>query len=80
MPLMNLPRCMTVVRLSDSRLVVSSAIALDEKEMCALDALPNDTHRLDAKVWRECYQRCRWSLSREGQQASACRYDGAELR
>jgi len=33
MPLMDQPRRMTVVRLNDSRLVVFSAIALDEDEM-----------------------------------------------
>jgi hypothetical protein len=38
MPLMNLPRRMTVVRLHDSRLVVFSAIALAEHAMAALEA------------------------------------------
>ena len=38
MPLMELSRRMTVVRLNDSRLVVFSAIALDEDEMAALEA------------------------------------------
>ena len=33
MPLGNLPRRMTVVRLRDSRLLIWSAIALDDKEM-----------------------------------------------
>src|SRR5215467_2508300 len=37
MPLMDLPRRMTVVRLADSRLVVWSAIALDETEMARLE-------------------------------------------
>ena len=63
MPLGSFPRRMTVVRLSDSRLVVWSAIALDEKEMTALEALgrpaflivPNDHHRLDAGAWKERY-------------------------
>jgi hypothetical protein len=63
MPLMDLPRRMTVVRLSDSRLVVWSAIALDEKEMATLEAfgrpafliVPNDHHRLDAKAWKDRY-------------------------
>src|SRR4029079_773339 len=36
MPLGRFPRRMTVVRLSGSRLVVWSAIALDEKEMATL--------------------------------------------
>jgi hypothetical protein len=63
MPLGSFPRRMTVVRLSDSRLVVWSAIALDEKEMATLEAfgrpafliVPNDHHRLDAKAWKERY-------------------------
>jgi hypothetical protein len=38
MPLTELSRRMTVVRLIDSRLVVFSAIALDEDEMAALEA------------------------------------------
>jgi len=35
---MELPRRMTVVRLNDARLVVFSAIALDESEMTWLEA------------------------------------------
>jgi len=60
MPLVDLPRRMTVVRLADSRLVVWSAIALDDTEMTRLEAfgspafliVPNDHHRLDAKAWK----------------------------
>jgi len=63
MPLMHLPRRMTVVRLADSRLVVYSAIALDEVEMAALEdygepaflVVPGDHHRLDAHVWKLRY-------------------------
>jgi hypothetical protein len=63
MPLMNLPRRMTVVRLSDARLVVFSAIALDEGQMAALEAfghpayliVPSDKHRLDARIWKDRY-------------------------
>ena len=63
MPLMDLPRRMTVVRLVDARLVVFSAIALDENEMSALEAygrpafliVPSDKHRLDAKPWKDRY-------------------------
>ena len=63
MPLMDLPRRMTVVRLSDSRLVVFSAIALDDDEMAALETfgrpayliVPSDKHRLDAKIWKDRY-------------------------
>lgn len=63
MPLMDLPRRMTVVRLNDSRLVVYSAIALDEDEMTSLEAygrpafliVPSDKHRLDARIWKDRY-------------------------
>lgn len=63
MPLMDLPRRMTVVRLVDSRLVVFSAVALDAAEMTALEdfgriaflIVPSDKHRLDAKIWKDRY-------------------------
>jgi len=63
MPLMDLPRRMTVVRLNDSRLIVYSAIALDEDEMTWLEAygrpafliVPSDKHRLDARIWKDRY-------------------------
>ncbi len=63
MPLMTLPRRMTVVRLAGRRLVVFSAIALGELEMDRLEQfgtpafliVPNDHHRMDAKVWKERY-------------------------
>jgi hypothetical protein len=63
MPLMDLPRRMTVVRLADAGLVVFSAIALDDDEMAALESygrpayliVPSDRHRLDAKTWKDRY-------------------------
>ena len=63
MPLADLPRRMTVARLADGRLVIFSAIALDEDEMLALErfgtpaflVVPNDHHRLDAKIWKDRY-------------------------
>jgi hypothetical protein len=63
MPLAEFPRRMTVVRLDDGRLVIFSAIALDEPEMQQLEAygepafliVPNDLHRIDAKVWKDRY-------------------------
>ena len=63
MPLLDLPRRMTVVRLHDSRLVVWSAIALDDAAMATFEAfgrpaflvVPNDHHRLDAKAWKNRY-------------------------
>jgi hypothetical protein len=62
-PLMDLPRRMTVARLADKRLVVFSAIALDESSMRVFDTygrpaflvVPSHRHRLDAKVWKERY-------------------------
>jgi hypothetical protein len=67
MPVGDVPRRMTVARLADSRLVVYSAIALDEAEMAALEAfgtpsylvVPNDIHRMDAKIWKDRYPNMR---------------------
>ena len=63
MPLADFTRRMTVVRLHDDRLVIFSAIALEESEMQQLEAygdpafliVPNDLHRLDAKIWKDRY-------------------------
>jgi len=63
MPVGDLPRRMTAVRLDDGRLVIFSAIALDEEEMQKLESLgepaylivPSDHHRLDAKAWKDRY-------------------------
>ena len=63
MPVGDVPRRMTVVRLRDGRLVIYSAIALDEAEMRALEdfgqpaflIVPNDIHRMDAKIWKDRY-------------------------
>jgi hypothetical protein len=63
MPLGTFPRRMTVVRLPDSRLIIYSAIALDEPEMRALEGwgrpsyliVPSDIHRKDAKIWKDRY-------------------------
>jgi len=60
-------RRMTIVRLQDSRLVIFSAIALDEAEMRALEdfgepaflIVPNDIHRMDAKIWKDRYRALR---------------------
>jgi hypothetical protein len=57
-PMGDVERRMTVVRLHDGRLVVYSAIALDEAEMRALEhfgkpsflIVPSAIHRLDAKI------------------------------
>jgi hypothetical protein len=58
-----LPRRMTIVRLSDRRLVIFSAIALREDEMRRVEdygtlaflLVPNAIHRLDAKIWKDRY-------------------------
>jgi hypothetical protein len=63
MPMMSLPRRMTVVRLNGSRLIVFSAISLDQDGMAKLEAygrpafliVPSDKHRLDAKPWKNRY-------------------------
>jgi hypothetical protein len=63
MPVANMKRRMTVVRLRGGRLVIFSAVALDEEEMHALEnfgepaflIVPNDHHRLDSKIWKDRY-------------------------
>lgn len=63
MPLMVLTRRMTVVRLADRRLVIYSAMALDEAQMATLErfgvpaflVVPNDHHRMDAPAWKQRY-------------------------
>jgi hypothetical protein len=62
-PMGEVSRRMTVVRLSDRRLVIYSAIALHEAEMDAIESfgtpayliVPNALHRLDAKPWKDRY-------------------------
>lgn len=63
MPIGDFPRRMTIVRLRDRRLVIFSAIALDEGEMREIEqfgdpaflVVPNAHHRLDARIWKERY-------------------------
>ncbi len=63
MPLGGFPRRMTAIRLKDGRLVIFSAIALDEPEMAALESfgdpafliVPSELHRMDAKIWKDRY-------------------------
>ena len=63
MPMTEFQRRMTIVRLGSGRLVIFSAIALDEAEMREIESfgrpsflvVPNDHHRLDARVWKERY-------------------------
>jgi hypothetical protein len=63
MPLGNFPRRMTAVRLSGGRSAIFSAIALPDEELARIEGLgkpavlfvPNQAHRLDAKIWKQCY-------------------------
>lgn len=62
-PMGDVTRRMTIVRLSDARLIIYSAISLDEVEMHALESygtpafliVPGDIHRMDAKPWKDRY-------------------------
>jgi hypothetical protein len=63
LPLVELERRMTVVRLSDGSTIIYSAVALEEEAMRQIEALgrprylvvPGDAHRLDAKIYKERY-------------------------
>jgi hypothetical protein len=63
MPLVDLQRRMTVVRLKDGASAIYSAIALDEAGMLRVEALgmprwlivPGDAHRMDAKIFKQRY-------------------------
>jgi hypothetical protein len=60
---MSLKRVMTVVQLEDGRLVIHSAVALDDDAMAEIEAwgrpgillVPNAYHRLDAPAYAERY-------------------------
>jgi hypothetical protein len=62
-PMGEVTRRMTIVRLADGKLVIYSAISLDEVEMNALESygtpaylvVPGDIHRMDAKPWKDRY-------------------------
>jgi len=63
MPVGNIHRRMTIVRLRDGRLVVWSAVSLGEDEMRSIERfgrpafliVPNPYHRMDAKAWKDRY-------------------------
>jgi hypothetical protein len=67
MPVGDISRRMTVVRLKDGRLVIFSAMALDENEMLFLEdfgvpaflIVPGAHHRLDARPWKLRYPQIR---------------------
>jgi hypothetical protein len=61
MPFGTTPRRMTIVKLADGRLVIYSAIALNEEQLARVEALgppaflvvPSGIHRLDVKPWKD---------------------------
>jgi hypothetical protein len=63
MPLADIPRRLTIVRLRDGRLVIFNVVALAEDDMRSLErfgtpaflVVPNAHHRLDAKIWKDRY-------------------------
>jgi len=63
MPLVDLERRMTIVRLRDNSTVIYSAVALDDAEMKQIETfgtpryliVPGDAHRLDAKIFKQRY-------------------------
>jgi hypothetical protein len=63
MPLVDLQRRMTVVRLRDGSSVIYSAMALDDDEMKQIETwavprylvVPGDAHRLDARIFKDRY-------------------------
>jgi hypothetical protein len=67
LPLVELERRMTVVRLSNGSTIIYSAVALDDEAMAQIEALgapgylvvPGDAHRLDAKIYKERYPHIR---------------------
>ena len=67
LPLVELERRMTVVRLGDGSAIIYSAVALEEDAMRQIERLgtprylvvPGDAHRLDAKIYTERYPRLR---------------------
>jgi hypothetical protein len=58
---------MTIVRLADGNLVIFSAIALREEDMRHVEEfgtpafliVPNEIHRMDAKIWKDRYPNMR---------------------
>jgi hypothetical protein len=63
MPVGTIHRRMTIVRLRDGRLIVWSAVSLDEEQMRSIERfgrpayliVPNPYHRMDARAWKERY-------------------------
>jgi hypothetical protein len=74
MPLLELPRRMTVVRLASGQLVIFSAIALLEPDMAKLEAfgrpaflvVPSERHRLDAPSYVQRYPGIKVVVPRAG--------------
>ena len=74
-----LQRCMTVVRLADGRLLIWSAMALDDASMQELEAwgtpafliVPSALHRLDAPAYKARYPKLSVFCPRGAQKAAA---------
>ena len=74
LPTMPLARVMAVARRSDGGLVVHNPIAVDDKTIAEIEAwgpvasiiVPNDWHRLDAKVFHDRYPSARVTCPRGG--------------
>ena len=74
MPLMRLPRRMSIVRLSTGEIVIFSAIALSEPEMVKVESLgrpaflvvPSQMHRLDAPSYARRYPQITVAAPRAG--------------
>jgi hypothetical protein len=74
MPLLELPRRMTVARTRAGELVIFSAIALQEPEMAELEAfgrpawlvVPSERHRLDAPAYLQRYPQLKVVAPRAG--------------
>jgi hypothetical protein len=62
-PLGKFPRRMTIVRLTERRLIIHSGIALDEAGMARIESfgepsfyiVPSALHRMDVKPWKQRY-------------------------
>lgn len=67
LPMMSLKRVMTIARLSDGRLVIHNAIALEEPAMKQIESwgtpaflvVPSGSHRLDAPAYKRRYAKLR---------------------
>ncbi len=67
LPGMSLKRAMTLTRMKDRRVIIHSAVSLDDAAMTEIEAwgkltflvVPNAMHRLDAVAWKKRYPQLR---------------------